>query len=93
MLEWSQCWCEEVPREASSMREERADQTDMEVCPDTTECCNRDAVATVSWHATVGGIKTEEIQGARMRDVQTVSQVRKVIHADSHQHDNVPQSQ
>ena len=44
------------------MREERADQTDMEVCPDTTgECCNRDAVETLSWHATVGGIKTKQI--------------------------------
>ena len=45
------------------MREERADQTDMEVCPHTTgECCNRDAVETLSWHATVGGIKTEQTQ-------------------------------
>ena len=45
------------------MREERADQTDMEVCPDTTgECCNRDAVEIVSWCATVGGIKTEQMQ-------------------------------
>ena len=48
---------------ASSMREERADQTDMAVCPDTTgECCNRDAVETLSWRATFGGIKTEQIQ-------------------------------
>ena len=50
-------------RRASSMREERADQTNMEVCPDTTgECCNRDAVETLSWHATIGGIKTGQIQ-------------------------------
>ena len=28
----------------------------------TSECCNRDAVETLSWHATVGGIKTEQIQ-------------------------------
>ena len=49
-------------KRASSMREQRADQTDMEVCPDTTgECCNRDAVV-LSWYATVGGIKTEQIQ-------------------------------
>ena len=49
-----------------------AEQTDMEVCPDTAgECCNRDAVEALSWYATVGGIKTE------MRDVQTVSHVRK----------------
>ena len=35
----------------------------MKVCPDTTgECCNRDAVETLGWHATVGGIKTEQIQ-------------------------------
>ena len=49
-------------KRSGSMREERADQTDMEVCPDTTgECCNRDAVETMRWHATVGGIKTEQI--------------------------------
>ena len=41
---------------------ERADQTDMEVCPDTAgECCNRDLVGILSWYATVGGIKTEQI--------------------------------
>ena len=53
-----------VPRgakRASAMWEERADQTDMEVCPDATgECCNRDAVETLSWYATVGGIRTEQ---------------------------------
>ena len=50
-------------KRASSKREESADRTDMEVCPDTTgECCNRDAVDTLSWHAIVGGIKTEQIQ-------------------------------
>ena len=37
------------------MWEERANRTDMEVCPDTAgECCNRDAVETLSWYATVG---------------------------------------
>ena len=47
-------------KRASSMREVRADQTDMEVCPDTAgECCNRDAFETLSWHATA--IKTEQI--------------------------------
>ena len=47
---------------ASAMWKERADQTDMEVCPDTAgECCNRDAVGILSWYATVGGIKTEQI--------------------------------
>ena len=77
-------------KRASGMWEERADQTDMEVCPDTAgECCDRDAVETLNWYATVGGIRTEP----RMRYVQAASRVRKVIHADSHQHDNVPQSQ
>ena len=48
---------------ASVMWEERADQTDMEVCPDTTgACCNRDAVGILSWYATVGGIETEQTQ-------------------------------
>ena len=47
---------------ASAMWKERADQTDMEVCPDTAgECCNRDAVGILSWYATVGRIKTEQI--------------------------------
>ena len=40
-----------------------ADQTDMEVCQDTTgECCICDAVETLSWNAIVGGIETEQIQ-------------------------------
>ena len=48
-------------KRASAMWEERADQTDVEVCPDTTgECCNRDAVETLSWYTTVGGIRTEQ---------------------------------
>ena len=47
----------------SAMWEERADQADMEVCRDTAgECCDGDAVETLSWSATVGGIKTEQIQ-------------------------------
>ena len=78
-------------KRASSTRDERADQADVEVSPDTTgECCNRDAVELVcdSWRN-----QDRANTGARMRDVQTASQVRKVIHADSHQHDNVPQSQ
>ena len=37
-----------------AMWEERADQTDMEVCPDTAgEYCDFDAVETLSWYATV----------------------------------------
>ena len=47
---------------ASAVWEERADQTDMVLCPDTTgECCNRDAVGILSCYATVGGIKTEQM--------------------------------
>ena len=66
------------------MREERADRTDM---VDTTdECCDRDAVEILGWHAAVG-------PDARMRDAQTASRVRQIIHADSHQHDDVPRSQ
>ena len=33
----------------------------MEVCPDTAgEYCDRDAVETLSWYATVGEIRTEQ---------------------------------
>ena len=36
-------------KRASAMWEERADQTDVEVCPDTAgECCDCDAVETLS---------------------------------------------
>ena len=46
---------------ASAMWEDRADQTDMEVCPDTAgEYCDCDAVETLSWYAAVGGIRTEQ---------------------------------
>ena len=49
-------------KRVSAMWEARADQTDMEVCPDTAgECCNRDAVGILSWYATGGGIKTGQI--------------------------------
>ena len=44
-----------------AMWEERADQTDMEVCPDTAgEYCDFDAVETLSWYAADGGIRTEQ---------------------------------
>ena len=50
-----------VAKRANAMWEERADQTDMEVCPDTAgEYCDCDAVETLSWCATVGGIRTEQ---------------------------------
>ena len=81
-------------KRASAMWEERADQTDMEVCPDTTgECCNCDAVEILSWYATVGGIETEQIQVQecemfRRRHKYEKSSVQTVI-----RHDNVPQSQ
>ena len=61
MLGWDQRWCEDFAMRASAMWEERADQTDMEVCPGTAgECCNRDTVGTLSWYATVGKIRTEQ---------------------------------
>ena len=48
-------------KRVSAMWDERADQTDMEVCPDTAcEYCDCDAVETLSWCATVGGIRTEQ---------------------------------
>ena len=72
------------------MREERADRTDMVVRPDTTgECRNRDAVEILSWYVTGG----EQIQVQECEMFRRPSQVRKVIRADSHQHDSVPQSQ
>ena len=50
-------------KRTSSMWEERADQTDMEICSDNTgECCNRDAGEVLSWNATVAGIGTEPTQ-------------------------------
>ena len=50
-------------KRTSSMWVERADQTDMEVCKDTTgKCCNRHAVEILDWYATVGGIRTEPMQ-------------------------------
>ena len=63
-----------------AMWEERADQTDMEVCPDTAgEHCDCDAVETLSWYATVGRIRTEpECEMFRRRH-----EYGKVIHADS----------
>ena len=39
-------------KRVSAMWEERADQADMEVCPDTTgECCNCDTVEILSQSA------------------------------------------
>ena len=48
-------------KRTSSTWVERADQTDMEVCLDTTdECCDCYAVEILGWYATVGGIRTEQ---------------------------------
>ena len=50
-------------KRTSVMWEERADQTDREVCPDIIgETCNCDALEMLSWYATVGGVETERIQ-------------------------------
>ena len=68
-------------KRASAMWEERADQTDMEECPDTIGgCCNRDAVETLSWYATVGGIRTEqECEMFRRRHKYEKSSMQTVI--------------
>ena len=86
MLEWSQRWCEEVQIE--SVR------------------CGRNVLIKPTWKyvqtllVSAATVNTELVcdsrrnqDRSRMRDVQAASRVRKVIHADSHQHDNVPQSQ
>ena len=68
-------------KRASALWEKRADRTDMEVCPDTTgECCNRDAVETLSWCATVGGNRTEqECEMFRRRHEYEKSSMQTVI--------------
>ena len=59
MLEWGQCCCEEVHREPI--------RCGRNVLIKPT-WCNRDEVETLSWYATVGGIRTEpiEMQECRM---------------------------
>ena len=48
-------------KRVSATWEERADQTHLEVCPDTAgEYCDCDAGETLSWYTTVGGIRTEQ---------------------------------
>ena len=66
---------------ASAMWEERAGQTDMEVCPDTAgEYCDRGTVGTLSWHATVGKIRTEqEFEMFRRRHEYEKSSMQTVI--------------
>ena len=59
----------------------RADQTDVEVCPDTAGgCCDRDAIEILGWYATVGGIRTEqEFQMFRRRHEYEKSSTQTVI--------------
>ena len=80
MLEWNQRWCEEVQGESVRCGD-RADQIDMEVCPDITgECCNRDAVEALSWYVTPGGIRTEqECEMFRRRHEYEKSPMQTVI--------------
>ena len=65
----------------SAMWEERADQTHMEVCPDTAGGhCDCDAVGTLSWYATVGGNRTEqECEMFRRRHEYEKSSMQTVI--------------
>ena len=64
-----------------AMWEVRADQTGMEVCPDTAgECCDRDAVETLSWYATVRRVRTEqECEMSRRRHEYEKSSMQAVI--------------
>ena len=68
-------------KRVSAMWQERADQTDMEVCPDIAgECCDCDAVETLNCNATVGGIRTDqECKMFRRRHVYEKSSMQTVI--------------
>ena len=68
-------------KRVSAMWKERADQTNMEVCPDTAgEYCDCDAVETLGWYATVGGIRTEqEFEMFRWRHEYEKSSMQTVI--------------
>ena len=65
----------------SALWEERADQTDMEVCPDTAGgYCDCDKVGTLSCCETVGGIRTEqECEMFRRRHEYEKSSMQTVI--------------
>ena len=69
----------------SAMWEERADQTDMEICPNTAgECCDCDAVETLSLYTTVGGTRTEqECEIFRQRHENEKSSMQTVISTTS----------
>ena len=71
-------------KRTSSKWEDCADKINMEVCLDATgkgRRCDPDEVL-----ATVAGVRSEPTQ---MQECELF----KVIHGDSHQHENIPQSQ
>ena len=75
----------------SSTWEDCAGKINREACLNTVgECrrCDADEVL-----ATVAGVRSETHTDTRVRSVQVASQIQKVIHGDSHQHENVPRSQ
>ena len=63
----------------------------MEACLNTAGECRRCDADEVP--ATVAGIRCRTHTDARVRSVQVASQIQKVIHGDSYQHENVPRSQ
>ena len=67
-------------KRVGAMWEERADQTDMEVCPDTAGEYCRGTVETLSWYTKVGGIRTEqECEMFRWRHEYEKSSMQTVI--------------
>ena len=68
-------------KRVSAMWEKRVDQTNTEICPDTAgECCDRDAVETLSCYATVGKIRTEQdCEMVRRRHEYEKSSMQTVI--------------
>ena len=71
-------------KRTSSTWEDCADKINMEVCLDTVGDCS-------SGDSCRSQIRTHT--DTRARSVQVASQIQKVIHEDSHQHEKVPQSQ
>ena len=74
-------------KRASSTWEDCADKTNMLACLNTVgECrrCDADEVPATA-------VRTHT--DASVRSVQAASQIQKMIHGDSHQHEDVPQSQ
>ena len=78
-------------RRASSTWEDCADEINVEECLDTVgECrrCDADEVL-----ATVARVRSEPTQMQECEVFKWRRRYKKVIHGDSHQHENVPQSQ